>query len=436
VAAIAIALVVFLLGALVISRPGADVPPSVLPTEEPAEALVAPALGGSVEGTIAALRERVRRVPEDAAAYAALSLAYVRQAAATADPTWYARAEEAIDRSFELAPEGSVEAFLARASLAAGRHEFAEALAWGRRAVAADPHESAAYGIVGDALLELGRTRAAFRAFQRMVDVEPGLASYARVSYARELTGDLPGAIRAMRTARAFAGTNADAAWASAHVGLLELRRGRLAAAAEALREAQAFAPGSILAEAGLARLAAARGDLAAARARLDRLVERYPAPEYARMLGEVCRVLGHRACAREADALVRVQARLAAAQGVNTDLEIALFEADRGNPAAALRAARAEWERRRSVHVADALAWALHANGRDAEASRYARRALSLGTPDGTFLYHAGVIALALGRRAEGERLLERALSVDPYFSVLGARDARRLLGDLRAPS
>jgi Flp pilus assembly protein TadD len=133
---------------------------------------------------------------------------------------------------------------------------------------------------------------------------------------------------------------------------------------------------------------------------------------------------------------LVRVQARLAAAQGVNTDLEIALFEADRGNPAAALRAARAEWERRRSVHVADALAWALHANGRDAEASRYARRALSLGTPDGTFLYHAGVIALALGRRAEGERLLERALSVDPYFSVLGARDARRLLGDLRAPS
>ena len=66
--------------------------------------------------------------------------------------------------------------------------------------------------------------------------------------------------------------------------------------------------------------------------------------------------------CAREA--------RLFRADGVNVDLELALFDADHGDPSCGARAARAEWGRRHSIHVADAYAWALHANGRDGEAA------------------------------------------------------------------
>ena len=49
-------------------------------------------------------------------------------------------------------------------------------------------------GIMGDAQTELGRYDQALATVQRMVDLRPDLASYSRVSYQRELHGDLPGA--------------------------------------------------------------------------------------------------------------------------------------------------------------------------------------------------------------------------------------------------
>ena len=48
-----------------------------------------------------------------------------------------------------------------------------------------------------------------------------------------------------------------------------------------------------------------------------------------------------------------------------------------------------------------DAHAWALHVNGRDAEALVWLARALALGTRNALFHYHAGMIHLALGDRA-----------------------------------
>ena len=123
------------------------------------------------------------------------------------------------------------------------------------------------------------------------------------------------------------------------------------------------------------------------------------------------------------------MQAELSTANGVNTDLELALFDADHGDPEAALRAARAEWNRRHSVHVADALAWALHVNGLDREAVTYSRRALSLGTRNAQFLYHAGMIELALGNTAGARDLLGRALAINPHFSVMHAPNAARAL-------
>ena len=47
---------------------------------------------------------------------------------------------------------------------------------------------------------------------------------------------------------------------------------------------------------------------------------------------------------AREDFALVRVQQRLLARAGVNTDVELAVFESDHGSPARGLRLARRAW--------------------------------------------------------------------------------------------
>jgi hypothetical protein len=60
--------------------------------------------------------------------------------------------------------------------------------------VALDDFNANAHGVMGDALVELGRYDEAFVQIQRMVDLRPDLSSYARVSYARELQGDVVGA--------------------------------------------------------------------------------------------------------------------------------------------------------------------------------------------------------------------------------------------------
>ena len=85
----------------------------------------------------------------------------------------------------------------------------------------------------------------------------------------------------------------------------------------------------------------------------------------------------------------------------------------------AALRAARTEWSRRQSVHVADTLAWALYANGHYRKASALSAEALRLGTRDALFLFHAGMIRRRLGDEPGARSLLQEAFDVNPYFSV-----------------
>src|SRR5205085_5978529 len=124
-----------------------------------------------------------------------------------------------------------------RAALELSRHDFRAGLADAERARRLAPQVVAPYGALVDALVELGRYRAAGRALQAMVDRRPDLAAYARVSYFRELHGDLGGAAAAMRLAvSAGSGAAENTAYVQSLLGDLELARGRVGAAALAYR--------------------------------------------------------------------------------------------------------------------------------------------------------------------------------------------------------
>lgn len=72
---------------------------------------------------------------------------------------------------------------------------------YGRRAERLLPGSARPFGVIGDALVELGRYDQAFEAFEKMVSLRPNLASYVRIAYARELTGDRIGALATMQLA-------------------------------------------------------------------------------------------------------------------------------------------------------------------------------------------------------------------------------------------
>jgi tetratricopeptide (TPR) repeat protein len=382
------------------------------------------------------LEQRVADDPKDSESLLVLGLAYQQRARETGDPSFYPRSEEALRRARarldRYDPRGRK--FLAvtgLAALAASRHRFHQASELAREAVRLSPASAAPYGVLADALIELGRYRDGFRAVERMVELKPSLASYARVSYSRELLGQPRAALEAMSYAfEAGAASAEHAAWTSVQLGNLFFDTGRLGRAERAYRQALARLPGYVYADAGLARVAAARGRYSRAIHLYRRAVDVLPLPQHAIALAEALRAAGREEPARRAGALVDGIARLFEANGARTDLETALFDLDQGRRLGdALARARAAYRLAPGIHAADVVAWALYRNDRCAEARMYSIEALRLGTLDALKLFHRGMIERCLGNGPAARTYLGRALTANPHFSLRWAPVAREAL-------
>src|SRR5919108_261095 len=333
------------------------------PPEAAAAALQNELATADTASLVRSLQATLRRNPTDVHAYDLLGLAYQQLARETGDPAYYTKSEGVLRRALALSPNDLL-ATSGFGSLALSRHRFREALALGRRARAISPTTARSYGVIGDALVELGRYREAFAAFDTMARLRPGLAAYARVSYARELRGDFDGAVAAMRLAVDAAADEPEAlAWTHVQLGKLYWGRGRLAVAARQYRTALFTYPGYVYALDALAQVEAARG--------------RY----------------------RRAMALER----------------------------RALALARLAYRERPSIDGDDVLAWALARTGHCGEALHFSKRALRLGTRDAVKEFHRGMIERCLGHDMQARLSLRRALDLNPHFSLLWAPVARR---------
>ncbi|MFI5686412.1 tetratricopeptide repeat protein [Streptomyces sp. NPDC051636] len=398
-----------------------------------ASGAVSPGLlaSGDLDASIAALQTHLRAQPKDYGSWATLGLAYVEQARTKGDPSRYPQAEKALKRSLELAPDND-QALAGRAALAAARHRFAQALTYADQALKQNPYSERALSSRIDSLVELGRYDEASKAADTADERKPGVPVFTRYAYVRELRGDVKTARRVLEQALSTATTPGDVAYVSAQLGQLAWSQGEDKTALHYYARALAADENYLPALEGRARAQAAGGDRAAAIKGMELVVARCPLPGPLVELGELYEARGHdgdRAEAQDQYALVDAWIALAKANGVNADLDTALAAADHGDKAAALRAARAEWARRHTVHTADALAWALHVNGHDREALDYARRATGTGYRNASFLYHRGMIELATGHRQDGRASLAAALKLNPGFSPLGAREARKAL-------
>jgi tetratricopeptide (TPR) repeat protein len=404
----------------------AAVPPSPLLDADP---LLAGVGGGrSTAATIAALERELASRPSDADRLGTLGLAYQVRWRETGDPTFLPLSGRALREALEQRPEDPT-ATLGLGNLALIRHRFREALVLGRDARRLAPFAARPYGVVGDALLELGRYREAFATFDRMVATKPSVASYARVAYARELRGDRQGAVVAMQLALdAAAGTPEPTAWAHVELAKLALGDGRLADAERHVAAALAVSPGYVLALEQLARIEAARGRLARAVATARRAATAVPLPQLVGLLGDLLERQGRaRAAARQRATIAAID-RLLTANGLRVDLESAVYRADhRIRPAETVRLARAARADRPSIYGDDALGWALARAGRCSEAERWLDRALRLGTMDALLFFHRGYAAGCAGDSAGMRRWYRKAVAQSPAFSVRWAPVARK---------
>ncbi len=392
-----------------------------------------------LDAQILSLQDTLRNGNEISRGNAAtlLGQAYLQKVRETGDPSYYPKAETLFSQALERDPQ-NVDALVGLGTLALARHQFAAALDWGEKARAVDPHHAAIYGVIGDAQVELGRYDEAVKTIQTMVDLRPDLGSYARVSYIRELMGDREGALQAMEeAATAGSGYPENVAWVQVQLGNVRFDGGDLAGASHDFNAAQAAMPGYAPALAGQARVAAARGDLDDAAKLYDTAVKTIPLPEFVVAYGDVLAAAGRDKDAAAQYALVTAIQQLQAANGVNTDLELALHTADHGRPEdlpKAVEQAQRQVAERPSVVAWDVLAWTLYRSGDLDGAAAASQQALRLGTQNALLRFHAGMIAAARGERTEAISLLQSALTLNPYFSVRYVPEAQATLASLQA--
>ncbi|CAM5454236.1 hypothetical protein SAVIM338S_02848 [Streptomyces avidinii] len=433
--------VVLIAGALLIrpARAGDDArPPGPGERARAAVGMGAPAAAVDLSALVADREKWLAGHADDDASWAVLGSAYLEQARRTADPAWYPKAEMALKRSLEAHPaeKGNFDAMTAMGALANARRDYGTGKRWGELVRAQAPKRWTAYPVLVDAYEGLGDYKAAERAMERLVDMRPGLVAFIRASQVYRDRGWREDATMSMEHAGGAAKAPAEKAYVLFRLGELAWERGDEPEALRQYEGALRTDPAQAQALGGRARVLAALGRGGEAVRDYQMALGRAASPQLSLELGELLESLGRGEEARAVYGSLAAQtARGAARGGVNEELVLGRFEADHGEPAAAVRRLTAEWARHKSLPVADALGWALHKAGDDTAALEYAKKATEQGLRLAEFSYHRAMIERGLGDEAAARRHLEEALRTNPRFSPVRGPLAKEALAAIGRP-
>ncbi len=180
-------------------------------------------------------------------------------------------------------------AMVARAGVLLSLHEFSKALEVGNEAVALNPMNAQIYGVLIDANVELGNYKEAVAMADKMMSIKPDIRSYSRISYLREIHGDVDGAKEAMSMAikSGYPGYE-ETAWAMLTLGNLYVKYGDLETADniyDQILQTRENYPFAIAAKGEVQYL---KGDLAAAEKTINEAINIIPEVGYYVQLAQI----------------------------------------------------------------------------------------------------------------------------------------------------
>lgn len=378
----------------------------------------------SADRFISTLQEELIENPDNSGVMVKLGAAYIQKARETNNPEFYSLAEDVLDRALKKEPDN----FMAMAELGSvylSRHLFKEALELGQKAIEINPYSSYTYGVIADAQIELGMYDEAIQSVQKMVDTRPDLSSFSRVSYIRELKGDTDGAIDAMKSAiTAGSPVTENTAWCRVQLGNLYYNKGDIAASEKIFESIVNDFPNYAYGYGGMAKVKVFKKEYNDAINLYQKALEKNSLPEYLIALGDVYTLTGEKEKAEEQYQKVKFIITMFKEKGVDTDLELALFNADHNRSLnESLSDANQSLENgSQSIKVYHTLAWTNYKLGNYEDAERNISQALRLGTKDPLMLYHAGKIFSKTGKTDEAKNYLDFALMINPYYETLYA--------------
>ena len=383
------------------------------------------------------LEDRVKDDPDDIVALNKLAGYYLQLHRETEDVKYLAMALRTSESSLRVLPADQNLGGLRGLALAEYEtHNFRSARDHARELTEYEPRRAFGFQLLGDASLELGDYDAVTAAYGEMERLDPGtVATETRMARLAVLRGDETTARRrytnALKQATNSSMPSAEIiAWCHWQLGELSNANGDYDEAERQYRDAIVTFADYPHAVTSLARLRAVRGDVAGAISSFETLVSKYSDPIDGAVLGDLYKLGG-----REQDAVRQYSAveKLSQQTSLHSALynrHLVLFLADHDLKAElAYALAKKEYETRRDVYGADALAWAALKAGKLDEAQVAIKEALRLGTQDARLFYHAGMIARAAGDRTSATDFLRRAIKLNPHFDPWQSKVAKQAL-------
>jgi tetratricopeptide (TPR) repeat protein len=342
---------------------------------------------------------------------------FVEKARRSYDPGFYKLAEQCAQCMEEFAPTQTPDpnekpkldnaaAKLLRGHALHNLHQFgaAETLARELSAKRGSPYD---FALLGDVLLEQGRIAEAAQAYQKLMDLKPGMQAYLRAAQLRWAQGDGTGAIEmAFQAVKASSPVEPEtSAWAATRLAFYDWQMGYGKQALEACESALKvvpFYPPALLVQ---GRIWLAQGRASAAIPALQQAVRQNPLPEYQWALIEALHAENKFEEAKPIEAALRDKG---AAEDPRT-FALYLASQKRDVPQA-LQLAQGELKNRQDAASYDALAWAQQQAGQSAEAWQNVQKALATGVQDARLFFHAATIAQANQQSAAARRYLKQA--------------------------
>jgi len=317
-------------------------------------------------------------------------------------------------------------------------HDFASARDHAEQLARLDSRKGYPYLLLGEALMELGDYEAAQSAFREMQKRgSADVAAKTRLARMAALTGDNARAERLYAEALNLAvdavpPSRETIAWLRWQLGETAFSAGDYDRAEKHYRDSLVTFPDYYRALAGLGRALAAKDDMNGAIEHYERAVRVLPDPAFVAALGDLYQIAGRTKEAETQYALCEQTARIGAEGGQLYNRQLALYYADHDLKSGdAYQLARREYETRRDIYGADALAWTALKAGKVAEARQAVKDALRLGAQDARLFYHAGMIARASGDGAAAHEYLQRALKLNPRFDPRQSQVAKQALAE-----
>ncbi|WP_210464820.1 tetratricopeptide repeat protein [Rufibacter roseolus] len=391
----------------------------------------------NTKAAINGLQRKLREKPNDYRSKLLLALAYMQEARVTGDhPYYFPAALELVDNILDAEPADQVliyETTVAKASIQLSLHQFEKALETGKAAVAMNPRGAAVYGVLCDANVELGNYEEAIRMADQMTSLRPDLKSYSRISYLREIHGDLPGAIEAMQAAvkAGFPGLE-QTAWSQVTLGSLYEKTGDLVQAEYYYQRALAEYNQYAFALGGLGRIAVKRGQKQEALKLFTQAANTLPEFSFQEELVRLYQKQGEnaKAKARLKELLEGMEEDQEA--GHNVDLELAniYLELQKDYPRA-LKYALKEYERRpNNIDVNKTLANIYYHQQNYAKAAAHIQKATRTQSQNAELLCLHGLIDYRLGKLAAGQNKIKKSFTINPYQTSALSFEGKSLLG------